>query len=166
MDKIYLVPHSHYDATWALNKEDYLYINIDLIVKPALELIESGDYRFLIEQTALLEEIERRNPQLFERIARCIASGEIEIAGGEYLMADTMIPYGETLVREIMLGKRYAKERFGFEPKQINEDFAFALRLHKKIERTENQPLLEDLIKGKSPLDYKENQEWLKGQCL
>lgn len=115
MDKIYLVPHSHYDATWALNKEDYLYINIDLIIKPALELIESKDYRFLIEQTALLEEIERRNPQLFGRIARCIVAGEIEIGGGEYLMADTMIPYGETLVREIMLGKRYAKEKFGVD---------------------------------------------------
>jgi len=62
-----------------------------------------------------LEEIERRNPQLFERIARCIAVGKVEIAGGEYLMADTMIPSGETLIREIMLGKRYAKEKFGVD---------------------------------------------------
>lgn len=115
MDKIYLVPHSHYDAVWALTKEDYFYINIDLIVKQALDLMENRDYKFLIEQTALLEEIERRNPQLFERIAQCIEAGKIEIAGGEYLMADTMIPYGETLVREIMLGKRYAKEKFGID---------------------------------------------------
>ncbi len=113
MDKIYLVPHSHYDAVWVLTKEDYLYINIDLIVKQALDFVENRDYKFLIEQTALLEEIERRNPQLFERIARCIAVGKVEIAGGEFLMADTMIPYGETLIREIMLGKRYAKEKFG-----------------------------------------------------
>ncbi|MDD4984291.1 MAG: glycoside hydrolase family 38 C-terminal domain-containing protein [Dehalococcoidales bacterium] len=113
MDKIYLVPHSHYDAVWALTKEDYFYINIDLIIKQSLDLVESRDYKFLIEQTALLEEIERRNPYLFNRLAKCIKSGKIEIAGGEYLMADTMIPNGETLVREIMLGKRYVKEKFG-----------------------------------------------------
>ncbi|MDD5509236.1 MAG: glycoside hydrolase family 38 C-terminal domain-containing protein [Dehalococcoidales bacterium] len=113
MDKIYLVPHSHYDAVWALTKEDYFYINIDLIIKQALDLVENRDYKFLIEQTALLEEIERRNPHLFNRLAKCIKAGKIEIAGGEYLMADTMIPNGETLVREIMLGKRYAREKFG-----------------------------------------------------
>jgi alpha-mannosidase len=115
MDKIYLVPHSHYDAVWALTKEDYLYINIDLIVKQALDFMENRDYKFLIEQTALLEEIERRNPYLFDRLAKNIEAGKIEIAGGEYLMADTMIPSGETLVREIMLGKRYAKEKFGID---------------------------------------------------
>jgi len=37
---IYLVPHTHYDAVWALSKEDYLYINIDIIMKQALDLTE------------------------------------------------------------------------------------------------------------------------------
>jgi alpha-mannosidase len=115
MDTIYLVPHSHYDAVWALTKEDYFYINLDVIIKQALDLMERKDYRFLIEQTALFEEIERRNPYLFDRIAKFIKAEKIEIAGGEYLMADTMIPSGETLVREILFGKRYAKEKFGVD---------------------------------------------------
>ena len=68
MDTIYLVPHTHYDAVWVLTKEDYFYINIELILRKAVELIEKSDYRFLIEQTALLEEVERRNPQLFAKI--------------------------------------------------------------------------------------------------
>ncbi|MFC2047274.1 glycoside hydrolase, partial [Chloroflexota bacterium] len=116
MYTIYLVPHTHYDAVWAFTKEDYLYINIELILRKAIDLVEKRkDYRFLIEQTALLEEIERRNPYLFERITKFIKAGKIEIAGGEYLMSDTMIPNGETLVRQILFGRRYIGEKFGVD---------------------------------------------------
>jgi len=112
---IYLVPHTHYDAVWVFTKEDYFYINIELILRNAVELIQKSDYKFLIEQTALIEEIERRNPMLFEQITKLVKKGKIEIADGEYLMADTMIPNGETLVREILFGKRYVREKFGVD---------------------------------------------------
>jgi alpha-mannosidase len=115
MHTIYLVPHSHYDAVWAFTKEDYLYITIELILKPAIDLIEKSDYKFLIEQTVLLEELERRNPSVFAALKKSIKEGRIEIGGGEYLMADTMIPNGETLVRGILMGKRYIKQKFGVD---------------------------------------------------
>ena len=112
---IYFVPHTHYDAVWVFTKEDYFYINIELILRKAVELIQKSDYRFLIEQTALIEEIERRNPLLFKTITKLIQEGKIEIADGEYLMADTMIPNGETLIREIIFGKNYVYEKFGVD---------------------------------------------------
>ena len=114
-DTIYLVPHTHYDAVWVFTKEDYFYINIDLILKKAVELIEKTDYKFLIEQTFLLEKIEKRNPKLFSKIKKFVQQGKIEIADGEYLMADTMLANGETLVREILFGKKYLKEKFGID---------------------------------------------------
>ncbi|MHC1610945.1 MAG: alpha-mannosidase [Candidatus Methanospirareceae archaeon] len=114
-DTIYLVPHTHYDAIWSLTKEDYFYINMLLILRKVAELLEEKDYKFLIEQTFLLEELERRYPELFTKIAEQIKEGKIEIADGEYLMADTMLPDGETLVREILIGKRYVKEKFGVD---------------------------------------------------
>ena len=114
-DTIYLVPHTHYDAIWVFTKEDYFYINLMLILKEVVELLEKTDYKFLIEQTFLLEELEMRYPELFSKVAKYIKEGKIEIAGGEYLMADTMLPNGETLVREIMVGKRYVKEKFGVD---------------------------------------------------
>ena len=114
-DTIYLVPHSHYDAIWVFTKESYFYINIMLILKEAARLVENTDYKFLIEQTFLLEEMEKRYPEVFSKIARCIKEGKVEIADGEYLMADTMLPEGETLIREILEGKRYVKEKFGVD---------------------------------------------------
>ncbi len=114
--KIYLVPHTHYDAIWVFTKEDYFYINIDLILKRVINLLKKEkDYKFLIEQTYLLEELEKRYPGLFKKITKYIKDKRIEIADGEYLMADTMLPQGETLIREIMFGKQFVKKKFGVD---------------------------------------------------
>jgi alpha-mannosidase len=113
---VYLVPLSHYDVIWVFTKEDYYYINIDLILRKVVEiLVKNKDYKFMIEQVYLLEEVERRYPELFEKLDDFIRKGRIEVADGEYLMADTMLPNGETLVREILYGKRYVNEKFGVE---------------------------------------------------
>ncbi|RCV64974.1 alpha-mannosidase [Methanophagales archaeon] len=114
-DTVYLVPHTHYDAIWVFTKEDYLYINLMLILKEVAELVEKTDYKFMIEQTFLLEAMETRSSEVFAKIAKGIKEGKIEIADGEYLMADAMIPEGETLVREILHGKRYVKAKFGMD---------------------------------------------------
>ncbi len=113
-DIVYVVPHTHYDAVWVFTKEDYFYINIDFILKKVVEILENYDeYKFLIEQAFLLEEIESRYPELFEKIRRFVREGRIEIADGEYLMADTMLPQEETLIREIFVGKRFIKQKLG-----------------------------------------------------
>ncbi len=111
---IYLTPHTHYDVVWAFTKEDYLQIH-ELILRKAVEMIRNCGYKFLVEQAFLLEQIEQRDPELFSAIREAIAQGKIEIVDGQYIMADPMIPDGEVLVREIMTGKRYIKEKFGVD---------------------------------------------------
>ncbi|MCW7080228.1 MAG: glycosyl hydrolase-related protein [Candidatus Methanospirare jalkutatii] len=115
-ETIFLVPHTHYDAIWVLTKEDYFYINIVIILREVADILKrSPEYKFMLEQAFLLEEVERRYPKLFEELRKFIREGRIEIADGEYLMPDTMLPQEETLVREILFGKRYVKEKFGVD---------------------------------------------------
>lgn len=111
---IYLVPHTHYDVVWAFNKEDYLIIFSSILAK-AVKMIKEHGFRFLIEQTYPLEIIEQQNPELFSEIEELVKENKMEISGGEYLMADPMIPGGEVLIREILHGKRYCQERFGVD---------------------------------------------------
>jgi alpha-mannosidase len=111
---IYLVPHTHYDAIWVFNKEDYFHINIEFILKKAVDLMKDNPaYKFTIEQTYLLEQVETNYPSLFSDMTRLIKEKKLEIAGGQYLMSDVMLPHGETLIREISKGKKYVKEKFG-----------------------------------------------------
>jgi alpha-mannosidase len=114
MTTIYLVPHTHFDAAWIFTTEEYLKIN-EIIIESALKIMEGSDFKFCLEQTYLLEAIEKRNPDLWSRIAARIKEGRIEIIDGQYLMPDTMLPSGETLVREILMGKRYCQEKFGID---------------------------------------------------
>ena len=110
---IYLVPHTHYDAIWVFNREDYFHINIEFILKKAVELMKANsEYRFTIEQTYLLEQVEGNYPSLFADIIRLTKEKRLEVAGGQYLMSDVMLPHGETLIREILKGKRYIKDKF------------------------------------------------------
>lgn len=116
MDKpiVHVVPHSHYDAIWIFSKEENFDINCNFIIKKAIEILKrDNDFKFIIEQTYLLENIEISYPELFADIKRFVEEGRIEIAGGEYLMSDVMLPSGEVLIREILEGKNYVKEKFG-----------------------------------------------------
>jgi len=114
MRTIYLVPHTHYDVAWAFSKEEYLKIN-EAILEEALRLLESPKFKFCLEQTFLLQEIEKRNPSLFQRVKKMVNEGKLEIVDGQYLMADTMLPAGEVLIRDILVGKRYCQEKLGIE---------------------------------------------------
>ena len=111
---IYLVPNSHYDVVWAFCKEDYYHIN-EIILQSAVEMIKNSKFKFLVEQTYLLEMLEKRNPNLFAEIEGAITKGSIEIVDGQYVMPDPMMPIGEVLVRAILVGKRYCKEKFGVD---------------------------------------------------
>ena len=78
---IYLVPHTHYDAIWVFNKEDYYYINVEFILNRQYALMKTTDYKFLIEQTFLLEYIETKYPELFPDIKNLTKENKIEVAG-------------------------------------------------------------------------------------
>ncbi len=97
-----------------MTKEDYLNIH-KMLLRQALDMIHGNGFKFLIEQTYLLEQIESDDPVLFGEIREAILAGHIEIADGEYLMPDPMIPAEEVLVREILFGKLYCKETFGVD---------------------------------------------------
>lgn len=112
MWKIFYFPHYHYDVVWKFNREDYSYIN-EKIFQQIVELSKKyPDFKFGIEDIYQFIDIKKRNPKLFQKIKGEIKKGKIEIIDGQYLAADTFLPGGEVLAREILWGKKYAKEKF------------------------------------------------------
>jgi alpha-mannosidase len=111
---VYLVPHTHFDVAWAFTKEDYYQIN-ELIYSKALELMRKSEFKFCLEQCFLLKAFEERNPELWSGLKEMIQAGKLEIVDGQWLMPDAMLPSGEVMIREILFGKRYAKEKFGVD---------------------------------------------------
>jgi len=54
-------------------------------------------------------------PALYERIAAGVANGRIEPLGAMWVEPDTNIPSGESLVRQLLLGRRFFRQEFGVD---------------------------------------------------
>ncbi len=71
------------------------------------------DYRFSHSQPQLYKFTEQDHPQIFEGIRRQVAEGRWEPLGGMWVEADCNVTGAESLVRQLLLGRRYFRDRFG-----------------------------------------------------
>ena len=115
--EVYIVPFSHLDLYWAGTQEECLSRGNRIITK-AIGLAERyPDFRFLLEDDDFVADFvdgHRGTPDL-EAFKRLVKQGRIEIAS-KWAAIYQNLPRGEALVRNFVLGKRYAREVFGVDP--------------------------------------------------
>ena len=115
MKKLHLICNAHIDPIWQWTWDEGISSAIATF-KSAADLAEEFDYIFCHNEAMLYEAIEECAPDLFERIKKLVQQGKWKITGGWYLQPDCNMPAGETFVRQISVGKKYFKEKFGVEP--------------------------------------------------
>jgi len=119
--RIYVVPFSHLDLFWAGTREECLSRGNRIVVK-AVRLAERyPQFRFLIEDNVWLEhfiQTHAGSPDL-EALKRLVRQGRIEVAP-KWAAILQNLPRGETWVRNILYGKRFARQVFGVDPKVAN----------------------------------------------
>jgi alpha-mannosidase len=59
--------------------------------------------------------MEEKYPDLFKEIQQRVKEGRWEIVGGMWVEPDLNMPTGESLVRQILVGKRYFQQKFGVD---------------------------------------------------
>ncbi|MEO1540254.1 MAG: alpha-mannosidase [Pseudomonadota bacterium] len=74
---------------------------------------EHPDYRFSCSQPALYKFVKEDYPDLFDGISAEVAAGRWEAMGGMWVEADCNITGAEALVRQLLFGRRYYREKFG-----------------------------------------------------
>jgi alpha-mannosidase len=116
-ERVFVVPFSHLDLFWGGNQEECLSRG-NRIISRAIQLAEEHpEFRFLIEDevfTANFMESHRGTPEA-ERLKSLVRSGHIEIAP-KWAAIFQNLPRAEALVRNLVYGKRYAREVFGVDP--------------------------------------------------
>ena len=79
-----------------------------------LRLMEAfPDYRFSQDQPQLYKYTEEDFPEIFEAIRGRVADGQWEVMGGMWVEADCNVSGAEALVRQLLLGRSYFREKFG-----------------------------------------------------
>lgn len=112
MKCLYLICNAHLDPVWMWDWPEGAATAISTFYS-AVELSEEFDYIFCHNEALLYEYIEKYDPELFFRIGKLIRAGKWKIMGGWYLQPDCIAPSGESLIRQIYLGKKYFTEKFG-----------------------------------------------------
>ena len=77
---------------------------------------EFDDFIFCHNEKILYQWVEIYAPDLFKKIRRLVIEKKWHIMGGWVLQPDCNMPCGESFVRQILVGKKYFKEKFGAEP--------------------------------------------------
>jgi len=113
---VYVVAHTHWDREWYHPAGRFRQRLVALID----ELLDDRSERtpFLLDgQAVVLDDYAELRPDRIEALARSLRAGVIE-AGPWYVLADELIPSGEALVRNLLMGQRVMR-RFGAEPPPV-----------------------------------------------
>ena len=114
--KLYLISNAHIDPCWQWNVEEGIGAAISTFRAAADILEEDERLIFNHNESVLYEWVEKYAPELFARIQKLVRAGRWHIAGGWYLQPDCNMPSGESLIRQILVGRNYFTEKFGAEP--------------------------------------------------
>lgn len=111
----HLTGNSHIDAAWLWPWSE----TVDVVKRTfgtALQLMnEYPRYTYTQSAAAYNEWIAEKYPEMNDQIRQRIKEGRWEIVGGMWLEPDLNMPDGESLVRQLLLGKRFYKQQYGVD---------------------------------------------------
>lgn len=107
------VGHAHIDTAWLWRLDQTRRKCLRTFATALRMLDDHPRYRFLCSQAQQYAWVERDSPALFARIARQVAAGRWEPGGAMWIEPDANLPGGESLIRQLIHGTRYWRDRFG-----------------------------------------------------
>jgi alpha-mannosidase len=111
------VGNSHIDMAWLWPWTETVEV-VRNTFRSALDLMrEYPDFKFTMSSARTYEWMEEKYPDLFKEIQQRAKEGRWEVIGGMWVEPDLNMPAGESLVRQILVGKQYFQQKFGVDVK-------------------------------------------------
>ena len=82
-------------------------------------MAEYPQFIFMYNQSVLFDFLKQDYPEIWEQLLERVKAGQFEIEGAMWVEPDVNIISGESLVRQIMRGRRFHLEHFGVDPKTV-----------------------------------------------
>lgn len=111
------IGHTHIDVAWlwtlAQTKE-----KVQRSFATVLELMKYyPEYRFMMSQPQLFRYLSEIAPDMYNKVKQLVKEGRWELEGSMWLEADCNLISGESMVRQILHGKRFLKKEFDIDSK-------------------------------------------------
>ena len=114
---IHITGNSHIDMAWLWPWTETVEVVRNTFASALQLMREYPDLTFTMGSAQTYAWMEEKYPSLFEEIRQRVKEGRWEIVGGMWVEPDLNMPDGESLVRQILYGKRYFKQRFNVDVK-------------------------------------------------
>lgn len=111
------IGHTHIDYAWLWTKKQTKEKVLRSFGTVLSLLEEYPTYRFMSSQAALYQDIKDQDSEMYAKIKKAVASGRWEAEGGMWVEPDCNLTSGESLVRQILVGKKFFKEEFNVDNK-------------------------------------------------
>jgi len=109
------VGNSHIDLAWLWPWTETVEVVRDTWTT-ALQLTrEYPDFTYAQSSAQMFAWMEEKYPDLFRQIQQRVKEGRWEVVGGMWVEPDLNMPDGESIVRQLLVGKRYFNSRFGVD---------------------------------------------------
>ncbi|MBO6280243.1 MAG: hypothetical protein J6M95_01510 [Bacilli bacterium] len=112
---LHLICNSHIDPVWQWDWDEGAAAALTTFYA-ACNLLDKYDFIFCHNEVIVYEYIEKYDPELFKRIQKLVLEGKWKIMGGWYCQPDCLVPSGESLIRQISLGREYFLDKFNARP--------------------------------------------------
>ncbi len=110
-----IIGHSHLDTAW-LWTVDETKRKLMRTVSNAVEMLRRyPEYTFFMSTVLYLKWIEDADPTLFAEVQKYVKEGRFEVNGATWVECDGNLTGSEAFCRQFIRGKRYLREKFGYE---------------------------------------------------
>jgi alpha-mannosidase len=109
--------HSHLDVVYLWPEKETFRKNCRTVTNMLSLMREYPDFVFSASQSYLYEKLKEMYPDVYALLKQKITEGSWEVTGSMYVEPDGNIPGAESLVRQVLFGKRFFKQEFGIDTK-------------------------------------------------
>ena len=115
--QVHLICQAHIDPVWIWDWPEGATETLATFEAAADLLDEYPEFVFNHNESLLYEWTKRYRPDLYARIQEHVRNGRWIISGGWYLQPDLNLPCGESIARQILIGRQFFAQEFGVEPR-------------------------------------------------
>lgn len=122
---------SHLDLAWLWPVEETMRKAARTYSNQLALMEEYPDYKFLLCEPPILEYLKEFYPDVYRRVKEKAAAGAFCPEGAVWIECDTNIPSGESLIRQLVRGRRWFREELGVDSQMawMPDTFGFSAAL-------------------------------------
>ncbi len=115
-----MLGHAHIDLGYRWDFKETIHRVAPWTFEGVLDVMEKNPgFTFCQSQMYLYDAVRREYPLIFQKIVSWIEKGNWEVIGGSWSEYDAMLPSGESIIRQYLVGHGFAKKMFGMKPHPV-----------------------------------------------